>query len=62
MAKDPVCGMEVAPESAFGTREHGGETFYFCSKSCVDTFDEDPHRYGHPHEEEHPKSHDAPMK
>ncbi|MBI3738997.1 MAG: heavy metal translocating P-type ATPase [Chloroflexi bacterium] len=42
---DPVCGMEVEPQSAFAKREHMGQTFYFCSQSCVDQFDKDPHRY-----------------
>jgi P-type Cu+ transporter len=42
---DPVCGMEIEPQSAFATREHMGQTFYFCSQSCVDQFDKDPHRY-----------------
>ncbi len=43
--RDPVCGMEVEPETAFAKREHMGQTFYFCSQSCVDQFDKDPHRY-----------------
>lgn len=42
---DPVCGMEIEPQSAFDKREHMGQTFYFCSQSCVDQFDQDPHRY-----------------
>ena len=42
---DPVCGMEIEPQSAFAKREHMGQTFYFCSQSCVDQFDKDPHRY-----------------
>ena len=42
---DPVCGMEIEPQSAFAKREHMGMTFYFCSQSCVDQFDKDPHRY-----------------
>ena len=42
---DPVCGMEVEPQSAFAKREHMGQTFYFCSQSCVDQFDKDPHHY-----------------
>jgi len=50
MVKDPVCGMEIDPKTAFATREHSGRTFYFCSKSCVDKFDADPHKYGHPAE------------
>ncbi len=42
---DPVCGMEIDPQSALAKREHMGQTFYFCSQSCVDQFDKDPHRY-----------------
>ena len=43
--KDPVCGMEIDPAGAFASRQHMGQTFYFCSQSCVDSFDRDPHRY-----------------
>jgi len=42
---DPVCGMNIEPQSAFAKREHMGQTFYFCSQSCADQFDRDPHRY-----------------
>jgi Cu+-exporting ATPase len=45
MIKDPVCGMEIEPQSAHATREHMGQMFYFCSQSCVDQFDADPHKY-----------------
>ena len=45
--KDPVCGMEIGPQSAFASREHMGQTFYFCSQSCVDQFDADPHKFAH---------------
>jgi Cu+-exporting ATPase len=37
--------MEIEPQSAFAKREHMGQTFYFCSQSCVDQFDKEPHRY-----------------
>jgi Cu+-exporting ATPase len=37
--------MEIEPQSAFAKREHMGQTFYFCSQSCVDQFDKDPHHY-----------------
>ncbi len=47
MAKDPVCGMEVDPSRAADSRTHDSATFYFCSAACVETFDKDPHRYGH---------------
>ncbi len=48
MVKDPVCGMEIDPKTAFATREHTGQTLCFCSKNCVDKFDADPHKYGLP--------------
>ncbi len=43
--QDPICGMEIELQSAFAKREHMGRTFYFCSQSCVDQFDKDPHSY-----------------
>jgi len=45
MVKDPVCGMEIEAQDAVASREHMGHTFYFCSPSCVEQFDADPHRY-----------------
>lgn len=45
--RDPVCGMEIDPQTAFASREHLGQTFYFCSQSCVEKFDSDPHQYAH---------------
>jgi Cu+-exporting ATPase len=45
ITKDPVCGMEIDPKTAFATREHMGQTFYFCSKNCVDQFDAKPHSF-----------------
>jgi len=43
--KDPVCGMEIDPDTVFASREHMGQKFYFCSEDCVGKFDTDPHRY-----------------
>ena len=40
--RDPVCGMGIEPQSAFAKRESMGQTFYFCSRSCVDQFDAHP--------------------
>ena len=40
MAKDPICGM-VVPKDRSMKRESGGRVYYFCSDSCVKTF-EDP--------------------
>lgn len=47
MVIDSVCGMEVNPETAAAKRDHMGQTFYFCSTRCADTFDADPHKYAH---------------
>lgn len=47
MVRDPVCGMEIEPSTAFATREHMGQVFYFCSENCVKQFDADPHPYAH---------------
>jgi Cu+-exporting ATPase len=38
MAKDPVCGMLVPRETALHV-EAGGRSFYFCSPSCLRTFE-----------------------
>ena len=35
--KDPVCGMDVDPATALKLEQHG-ETFYFCSKHCLNKF------------------------
>ena len=39
---DPVCGMEVQPESAAAAWEHAGTTYYFCSIGCMERFRADP--------------------
>ncbi len=48
MATDPICGMDVDPATAQFTSDHEGVALYFCSAGCKNTFDSDPHRYGHP--------------
>jgi YHS domain-containing protein len=45
MEKDPVCGMDVDPNSAAGQSEYGGKTYYFCSLGCKQDFDKEPERY-----------------
>jgi Cu+-exporting ATPase len=45
MNKDPVCGMDVTPETAAGKSEYKGQTYYFCSLGCKKSFDEDPEKY-----------------
>lgn len=39
--KDPVCGMSVDPGKGISAA-HQGETYYFCSKSCLDKFRANP--------------------
>lgn len=43
--RDPVCGMELAPERAATTRTHRGAVLHFCSNDCATTFDRNPTRY-----------------
>jgi len=45
MATDPVCGMEVDPQSAAGETEYDGKTYFFCAKGCKERFEEDPEMY-----------------
>ena len=45
MVKDPVCGMEVRQEDAFGRAEYEGKTYHFCSESCLKAFQADPAKY-----------------
>lgn len=45
MAIDPVCKMEVEPESVAASAEHGGTTYYFCNPRCKDKFVADPQKY-----------------
>lgn len=42
---DPVCGMTVSPDSAAGSYEYNGETYYFCSVHCLNRFREDPEQF-----------------
>ena len=43
--KDPVCGMDVTPETAAGTSEYKGVTYYFCAPGCKRSFDKDPEKF-----------------
>ena len=58
IAIDPVCKMEVEIETAQYKSEHAGETYYFCSPGCQNSFEKDPHQYlpedhhGHDHDHE----------
>lgn len=43
--KDPVCGMDVKPETAKGHAQHAGKDFYFCSLGCKTKFVAEPEKY-----------------
>ncbi|GAB4353346.1 MAG: heavy metal translocating P-type ATPase [Immundisolibacter sp.] len=45
MAKDPVCGMQVAEDRTAATAQHAGATFYFCSSRCRERFVADPEKF-----------------
>ncbi|HEV3331466.1 MAG TPA: YHS domain-containing protein [Bryobacteraceae bacterium] len=42
---DPVCGTVVDESKARGKFEYAGQFYYFCSKDCKRTFEEEPSRY-----------------
>jgi Cu+-exporting ATPase len=44
-AVDPVCGMTVTVGEEAGHLTHAGVTYYFCAKSCLEEFQEDPDRF-----------------
>ncbi len=56
MPIDPVCGMNVSPDSAATSLGHAGREYLFCSSGCADKFRKDPDRYLKEPDPEHPKS------
>ncbi len=54
MARDPVCGMEVASDSEFH-QVHEDEHYYFCSARCLGKFKESPAQYLQPDEASKPE-------
>lgn len=45
MPTDPVCKMEINRKDAAGESNYKGETYYFCSEDCKESFDKHPERY-----------------
>src|ERR1700733_10202141 len=43
--RDPVCGMNVNPDTAKHVHEHAGKKYYFCCPSCGEKFKADPGKY-----------------
>lgn len=44
-AMDPVCEMEIRPESAPAIAMFEGHRVYFCSENCYEEFLDVPHRF-----------------
>jgi Cu+-exporting ATPase len=42
---DPVCGMTITPDEAAGHAAYKGQTYYFCSQSCLDQFRATPEAF-----------------
>ena len=47
---DPVCKMTVSPETAAGSHEYQGKTYYFCNPNCKKKFAANPTKYLFPTE------------
>ncbi len=45
LTRDPVCGMDIAPEQAYAYVDYGGHTYAFCCPVCKGTFERAPERY-----------------
>lgn len=43
--KDPVCGMTVDPDHAKAASVLDGKTYYFCSATCRDKFEQAPAKF-----------------
>ena len=41
---DPVCGMEVAPDTGY-TKMYAGSEYRLCSRACLDKFEARPQQY-----------------
>jgi Cu+-exporting ATPase len=44
-ALDPVCAMTISPDDAVGHVDYKGQTYYFCSESCLDQFRATPEAF-----------------
>ncbi|MHA1839660.1 MAG: YHS domain-containing protein [Candidatus Ranarchaeia archaeon] len=45
MVKDPVCSMDVNPQSAEFASTFQGKSYYFCCEMCKQKFENDPKKY-----------------
>ncbi len=45
MPTDPVCKMEINERDAAAVSDYKGQTYYFCSEGCKESFDKHPEKY-----------------
>lgn len=45
LATDPVCGMTFSHDEAVAKTTHKGKVYHFCSKTCLEKFEENPEQY-----------------
>ncbi len=43
--QDPVCSMDISPESAHPVYAYKGRTYYFCAENCRTAFVKNPEKY-----------------
>lgn len=53
MAKDPVCGMDVDPQTAKQATDYQGQTYYFCAPGCKKAFEAEPEKFLDPSHKGH---------
>lgn len=56
--KDPVCGMELTPETAYSKVTYEERVLYFCSQKCENEFRKNPRKYISKMEKAKPKQHE----
>lgn len=49
--RDPVCGMEITSANVGATLDYNGQTYYFCSLDCKETFLAHPEEFVEKEEE-----------
>src|SRR5438477_12681999 len=49
---DPVCHMQVMPETAAAKYDYKGKTYYFCNPRCAERFKANPEQFLNPAESE----------
>lgn len=43
--KDPVCGMDIDPNSSKYKADHQGKPYSFCCQQCLNKFKQNPNQY-----------------